>query len=213
MLSVASLGCRPQTDPGLPVPVAEPSLEQQRQQALQSVDRLIEQPLSSSPPAVENSPPSAEAVQEQARVYRADLLVGSGRAEEAIQELQAALTQHPQSTLIRTKIIGIQKRLGRTEEALSAYRELAELDPQNAAEYWESCSQILARQGKFEEALTELNKAIAREPELSLEVGTFDPIDRYRARGAIYDQLGRPAEAAADRQRASEMERRIWPDR
>ncbi|MCE9556139.1 MAG: tetratricopeptide repeat protein [Planctomycetes bacterium] len=210
-------GCT-QADPQLPHPSqATAAVDQDRVEVLASVDRLIQQPTLTSPTVevegIRAEPLSPEALREQAQLYRVDLLVGSGQPEQALKELREILVRNPDATLVRSKLIGVQLRLGQQEEALQGYRDLIERDPKNAVEYMQSSTQMLVQLGRFDEALADISKAIDREPGLMPDKDPFDAVGRYCTRATIYDRLGRSAEAAADRQRASDLENKAWPTR
>ena len=78
------------------------------------------------------------------------------------------------------------------DEALKEYRQMADADPEDASTIVH-ISEILRRQGKYEEALTTVKKAVKKDPD-SLEAGyneglLLDVLGRYDESAQVYEHM------------------------
>ena len=78
------------------------------------------------------------------------------------------------------------------DEALKVYRQMAAADPEDASTLVH-ISEILRRQGKYEEALTTVKKAVKKDPD-SLEAGyneglLLDVLGRYDESAQVYEHM------------------------
>ena len=100
----------------------------------------------------------------EAALAEARHLQEEGRAEAAIQKVDALLEKEPglfEARLFRATLLGAQP--GREEEALGALRQLAQAEPQRTGVH-RAMAQILARTGRFPQAVNQFEKELAIDP-------------------------------------------------
>jgi tetratricopeptide (TPR) repeat protein len=119
-------------------------------------------------------------------------LAGSGRLDEAIDELQRALAIQPNYDDARRELGNALARKGRLDEAIAEFRKAIELRPN----YWEHYSALgvnLIRAARYEEAADAFKHVVELQP---------DNYFGYQQLGATFQYLGRDLEAVANYERA-----------
>jgi serine/threonine-protein kinase len=127
-----------------------------------------------------------------ARYALAVALMGSGRLDEAIDELQRALAIQPNYDDARRELGNALARKGRVDEALAEFRKAIDVRPN----YWEHHSAlgvILLRAARYDEAVETFKRVIELQP---------DNYFGYQQLGAAYQYLGRDEDAVANYERA-----------
>jgi eukaryotic-like serine/threonine-protein kinase len=112
-------------------------------------------------------------------------LAGTGRLDEAVDELQRALSLQPNYDDARRELGSVLARKGRLDDAIAEYRKAIELRP----DYWGHHSALgfsLFQAARYEEAATAYRRVIALQPDSA--VG-------YQQLGTVYQAMGRNAEA------------------
>jgi arylsulfatase A-like enzyme/Flp pilus assembly protein TadD len=121
------------------------------------------------------------------RLYRreGEILLRSGRRQDAARAFEKELDLAPQDALLRVRLGEIYRDLGETDAAIRSLREAVALDPEPAS-YWNSLGMILGGAGNLEEAEEAFREAIRRDGS--------DPQYAYNL-GLALLRLGRPEEA------------------
>jgi len=96
--------------------------------------------------ALELAPDLADARLALARIYRT-----TGRQDEAVAEIEAALADHPRADVVQRELGRIARRTGDLEEAERSLRAAASLRPDDWIN-WNALGNLLAVSGKYEEA-------------------------------------------------------------
>jgi tetratricopeptide (TPR) repeat protein len=94
------------------------------------------------------------------------------------------------------KRVEMHEKLGQTDIALAEANEILKTDPRSDA-VLEFRQEIFRKQGRYLEALTDLNRLIERDQDIA---------DWYKARAAVYTKLKKPDLAAADLAKAKHVE-------
>lgn len=138
--------------------------------------------------------------------FRGVLLMAQNRWEEAAEALVRAAELSPDNAAIQAALGKTYETLGRADEAAAAYQKATALsgeelkekkdDPRAIAAH----ADILASQGKPEEALAEYQRAIQRAEALGLRPDRLAWL--YRSLGSTYLDLERWAEAVEAYERA-----------
>ena len=89
---------------------------------------------------------------------------GTGRADQALDDLRRALDRDPRSAEAHRELAYAYQRLARWDEAEAAYRAAIALRPQSWAAY-NYFGQFLTQRGRYKEAETAFRQALARAPE------------------------------------------------
>ena len=100
----------------------------------------------------------------EARYYRALALQGLGRNKEALEDVDKALADTPNDAKFLLAKGNILVALERRPEAILIFAQAMSCDPRNA----EACKErgdCLAQEGKFAEAIADLNRAAGLAPE------------------------------------------------
>ncbi len=121
--------------------------------------------------------------------------LGTGRAEEALEDFQRALDRDPRSPAAHRERGYALERLGRFEEAEATYRRATELRP----DYWSNYSYLgafLASRGRAAEAEAAFRQALERAP---------DNARAWRNLGAALYYQGRTTDAEAAWLRSMEL--------
>jgi len=157
-------------------------------------------------------------------------LQDAGRSEAAMKKVDTLLEKNPglfEARLYRAVLVGAQT--GREEEGLSALRQLAQAEPRRTGVH-RAMGQILARTGRFAQAVNQFEKELAIDPadtETLTDLGLFyfqtgqtdqaeDRLRRatadgagnaraYRALAEISLRAGRIEEGLAQQRRALEL--------
>lgn len=98
-----------------------------------------------------------------ARLRLADLLLGTGRASDAIGHLRIALADHPDDIQVLNLLAHALRAEGRFAEAESCYRRALELDPGDAAA-WNGLGNAAAEGVDAESSIRLYRQAVEREP-------------------------------------------------
>jgi len=67
-----------------------------------------------------------------ARLYRANLYVMNGRADEALQDFRACLQEEPDNLTVLQNMGILYRRMGRRKEAFQTFRRMLEISPHHA---------------------------------------------------------------------------------
>jgi tetratricopeptide (TPR) repeat protein len=119
-----------------------------------------------------------------------------GSYERACEELQAALSLVPDSSLLQTRVAEMEALLGAPAEALARVEGALEKDPRSH-NLWELKAQLLWRAGNLEEARTAAWQAVRYDPDCA--VG-------HAYLGGVLRELGRLEEAEVALQSALEID-------
>jgi tetratricopeptide (TPR) repeat protein len=84
--------------------------------------------------------------------------------EDAIAAYEKANQLKPNNAPYLNNIGDAYAKAGRTDDAVKAYTQAAQLDPTNAAQYWFNLGAVLTNTGKVDEAVQAFDKAIAADP-------------------------------------------------
>jgi polyferredoxin/tetratricopeptide (TPR) repeat protein len=93
----------------------------------------------------------------------ADLLLQLGRAQEALELMEALRRDRPDNIEVRLAHGLILAQVGQTERGLEETQAVLALAPQHATGYF-NLGQILARDGEFEESFTAFRQAVEFDP-------------------------------------------------
>ncbi|MGC8838446.1 MAG: tetratricopeptide repeat protein, partial [Anaerolineae bacterium] len=138
--------------------------------------------------------------------FRGVLLMAENRWEEAAEALRKATELAPENAATYAALGQVYETLGRADEAAAAYQKATTLSGQNLGEKKDdpqamaAHADILAGQGKPEEAVEEYKQAIQRAEALGLRPDRLAWL--YRSLGRTYLDLERWAEAAEAYERA-----------
>lgn len=108
-----------------------------------------------------------------------------GRNEEALREIDAALTLKPDDFEAHLNRANVLKGMGRAQEALEGYARALELKP-GWPQAENNRGTVLQAQGRHEDALAAYDRALAATP---------DYAEALNNRGSVLQDLKRPAEA------------------
>jgi arylsulfatase A-like enzyme/Flp pilus assembly protein TadD len=135
--------------------------------------------------ARQNLPDVKDRIKYHYALEEANKLLSRDRAQEALPELAEVVKAAPESFLARMLLGEALGKLGRLDDALRLFRDLALSEPERG-EVHARLGWILGQQGQFEEALAELRRARELAPESA----------DYRVHlGATFLELGRPEDA------------------
>lgn len=123
----------------------------------------------------------------QKRFERADMLLGVGREEEALAELDLAVAEAPGSAANHNLRGVALRRLGRHDEALASYQRATALDPRFALA-WHNIAVVLWHLGRYGEAVDAADRALALDPKLD---------KAHNSRGLALQELGQVEAALA----------------
>lgn len=155
-------------------------------QALREAFKLLSQKETESAQALFTAVIEQDSEKHQAYHGRAMIYRLQGNLEEALQEVDTALTKRPnQPEYVRTRA-GILGDLGRYEDAILSCSQM--LTQQISADlFYQEIGYLLFRQGKWDQAVTPLQNALALNP---------DNAEAERLLAHAYMSLSRPTEAA-----------------
>ncbi|MCG3178734.1 MAG: Photosystem I assembly protein Ycf3 [Phycisphaerae bacterium] len=123
-------------------------------------------------------------------------LARQGRMVDAVTQYRRAIEMNPSDPAIRINLGDALMTLGKTDEALDAYRQAVRVAPPQAPRPPLVLGMALARLGRNDEALVELRRSLA----IQETPGTRNNI------GMLLTQLGRPDEAIAEYRKALALE-------
>ncbi len=141
--------------------------------------------------ALELAPGLPDARLALARIYRT-----TGRQDEAVKQVEAALADHPRADVVQRELGRVAERVGDLEEAERSLRAAASLRPDDWTN-WNALGNFFARNGKYEDARDAYVQAAEVAPQdvempreklatYNLQVGEVDAaID-------IYESLAKP---------------------
>jgi tetratricopeptide (TPR) repeat protein len=113
-----------------------------------------------------------DANREEVALGKAEVLLRMGRQDDAIKLYREAVDRWPGSSLSLNALgYTLADRTDRYGEAAKLIKKALELDPDNAA-IIDSHGWVLYRQGKYDEALTQLNRAyeLLKDPEVASHI-------------------------------------------
>jgi tetratricopeptide (TPR) repeat protein/negative regulator of sigma E activity len=119
-------------------------------------------------------------------------LAGSGRLDDAVDELQRALALQPTYDDARRELGNVLARKGKLDEAIAEYRRAIALRP----DYWGHYSALgfsLLQAARYDEAAEAYRRVIQLQP---------DSATGYQQLGTVYQAMGRNAEAVANYERS-----------
>jgi tetratricopeptide (TPR) repeat protein len=126
---------------------------------------------------------------------RGELLIDTGRQQEAIRDFQVAISLNPDCSLaIHNRAVTLAQQ-NETAAALRDFNRVIELNPGLAIAY-RNRAELLASLGRIEEALRDYTRALD---------GLPDNAELYRARGSAWHRAGDYEHALADLNRAIEL--------
>jgi tetratricopeptide (TPR) repeat protein len=160
--------------------------EQQRLAAAGDVAGAME----ASRKAVRLDPFDTDALQAQSFLWRQQK-----RRDRAVLALKEAIERDPNNYLPYLTLANLRLGMGDLDAAVKGYRDVLRLNP-NAVSARSSLAQMLARQGKLQEA-KEVYEALEEETSISYQ-------DRYDL-GRIQVRTGEPAEGVKNIRRARRM--------
>ena len=160
--------------------------EQQRLAAAGDVAGAME----ASRKAVRLDPFDTDALQAQSFLWRQQK-----RRDRAVLALKEAIERDPNNYLPYLTLANLRLGMGDLDAAVKGYRDVLQLNP-NAVSARSSLAQMLARQGKLQEA-KEVYEALEEETSISYQ-------DRYDL-GRIQVRTGEPAEGVKNIRRARRM--------
>jgi tetratricopeptide (TPR) repeat protein len=160
--------------------------EQQRLAAAGDVAGAME----ASRKAVRLDPFDTDALQAQSFLWRQQK-----RRDRAVLALKEAIERDPNNYLPYLTLANLRLGMGDLDAAVNGYRDVLQLNP-NAVSARSSLAQMLARQGKLQEA-KEVYEALEEETNISYQ-------DRYDL-GRIQVRTGEPAEGVKNIRRARRM--------
>lgn len=131
-----------------------------------------------------------------ARLDRAGTFLGLGRVEEAAQELEVTLAEHPENLQVMNNLAIAYLRLDKTEDALALLQRALTIDDEGFATYL-NLSACYMRMGRLDDALVATDAAVAR----ASEVGKT-----HLARAGVLGAMGRFEEARTALERAIDLE-------
>ena len=120
-----------------------------------------------------------------AHMWYAELMLTTGRAEDAVSLMRVAHTLDPLSSIINNNLGLSLYEAGRADEAIEQYQETIRLDPMFFRAHGD-LGMVYAEQGRFDEAFTQLERAvgISRHPMILAGLG-----HAYAAAGRRDDAL------------------------
>ena len=108
--------------------------------------------------------PRTETPKASRHYARAAALHLDGKPEDALRELQRAITKGEKTADIYSAMALIQFEIGQFEGAVNSYRELVDLDPKNVSG-WFNLALCLERMSKWQEASEAFQKTLELNPE------------------------------------------------
>ncbi|MEM8932650.1 MAG: tetratricopeptide repeat protein [Acidobacteriota bacterium] len=129
------------------------------------------------------------------RVELAIALAQDNRFDEAVEQIDTALVEAPDSVDAHYARGRLTAATGRRDEAVDAYRRALDVDPDHVLTL-NNLALLVAGQGQFDAAREYLERAIAAEPSSA---------DAFLNLGVVHDQSGRPAEAVRAVERAAAL--------
>ena len=134
---------------------------------------------------------------EPAHTGMGEALFHLGRYELAVESLAQSVSLQPEVVPIKAFYFLAEglRRQQRHGEAIEAYRDVLEIDPEYAPAH-SGMGYALLRLERFEEALASLARSASLQPE------SPEAADRHAAMGRVYQELGRSEEAARQYERA-----------
>ncbi len=134
---------------------------------------------------------------EPAHTGMGEALFHLGRYRQAVESLARAISLEPDVVPIKAFYLLAEglRRQQRNEEAIEAYRDVLEIDPEYAPAH-SGIGYALLGLERYEDALGSLARSVSLQPE------SPDAADRHAAMGRAYQQLGRSDEAATQYERA-----------
>ena len=172
-------------EPTLALPYHELALSHERQgQATEALETARR--------AVELEPDSATYLCTLARLLRRD-----GQLEEALRHLRQAVEADPLEPLVYYELGQVMAARREDGRALAAYQRALELEPR--AEFYREAATVLARRGRFTDAIASLQAALAQDP---------DQAEWRNQYGELLEQQGNLAQAQDEYRRAIRLEPR-----
>jgi tetratricopeptide (TPR) repeat protein len=134
----------------------------------------------------------------EANYFAGNFLVRQGRAGEALEHFQKALTLEPESAAFHGGICTAFWQMGRVDEAIFQYQKAVEINPNfaEAAEAYNNLGYSLLQKGQVNEAITHFQKAVEINP---------DYAEAHNNLGYSLLHIGRVDEAITQLQRALEI--------
>ena len=146
---------------------------------------------------------SPAAARRQTPAQQAQALAASGKTDEAMALLQAALAKRPKDAALHNALGALLNQNGRYGQALYHAEQAARLRPREAR-YRYNRGIVLAELGRFEEAVGDFDFAIGKLPREA---------PMYLERGAARLSLGMASEARSDWMIARRLDPRlVWTD-
>lgn len=91
------------------------------------------------------------------------LYLTNDRAEDAIPVLEAGGDEYPNNSDIQSLLLNAYNAAGQTEQAITAYRDQVESDPDNAL-YLYNLGSLLLNENRYDEAIEYLQRAVQSDP-------------------------------------------------
>lgn len=91
------------------------------------------------------------------------LYLTNDRAEDAIPVLEQGADQYPTSSDIQSLLLNAYNAAGQTEQAIQAYRDQVQANPNNAL-YLYNLGSLLLNQNRYDEAMQYLQRAVESDP-------------------------------------------------
>lgn len=134
-----------------------------------------------------------------AHLHKAEALSAAGADEPALEEAQSYLAEHPEDARGWAARGALLRRLGRMDEAVSAYRVIADLRP-DVPDVWTSIGCLLLEAGRDEEAAHAFGAATELDPRDALA---------WNNRGVAQIRMGQRDEGLESIRRASAIDPRF----
>ncbi|PLZ02710.1 hypothetical protein CY652_09260 [Burkholderia sp. WAC0059] len=151
-----------------------------------------------APPAVADNTPDADAA------------IGQHDWARALTELDARIASNPRDVQARFKRATVLARLGRDNEAITAFTELTQLYPE-LPEPYNNLAALYAKQGRYDDARVALETAVKANPSYGLAYENLGDLylhlaDASYRRAASLGQVG-----AGTRQRLADLQKIVAP--
>jgi tetratricopeptide (TPR) repeat protein len=91
------------------------------------------------------------------------LFLTNDRAEDAIPVLEQGADDHPDNSDIQSLLLNAYNAAGQTEQAIAAYREQVQNNPNNAL-YLYNLGSLLLNEERYDEAIQYLGRAVEQDP-------------------------------------------------
>jgi tetratricopeptide (TPR) repeat protein len=149
---------------------------------------------------------------ESALLGRGELLLRMGRLDEAIEQYRAAAKRWPESAMSLNALgYTLADRTDEYREAEKLIRKALEYDPDSPA-IIDSLGWVLYKQGEYEEALAELQRAYERLDDHEVAAHIVEVLDALGRRDEALEVLEDAESRHTDSELLDDVRNRLFPD-